>query len=360
MTQTAPNAPPPHADTAPLGSLGTVQTTLLKSPQWTEQLERLLADTGMKLDRFAAIIVSACSRNNKILGCTRASFIQAVQAAAELGLELGGIGGEAYLIPYENRKKVGDQWVSVLEAQFIAGYKGYLRVAQENPNYRKVFAEAIFPDDLFEEPEHGPNGVSWRHKMSRLAEPQWREVDAQRTEWKGGGRNTVPYKARVPLIRGAYAVAQRSDTRADDDLALVPLWRLEEIRTRSKAGQDGPWITDYVEMAKKTAIRALWKQIQKTERMKKLEALDQELVLTTPGGQEVVVPAAATPAPAKVSPLADRIAQKARAAQGKAETPAAPTAAPSSPAVAPEPTPADEPGDESGTYDDSYPLFGDR
>src|SRR5690606_34648632 len=39
----------------------------------------------------------------------------------------------------------------------------------------------------------------------------------------------------------------------------MPIHEIEEHRKRSKAANNGPWVTDYTEMCKKTVVRSGWK-----------------------------------------------------------------------------------------------------
>lgn len=259
-------------DQAPLAAQGGLALVNQSLDAWSKQLG-LLGGAGFKFDRFKAIVLSCFSRTPKLMECTRYSLRQAVQAAAELGLELGGVNGEAYLIPYKNKRQINGKWLEVTEAQFMAGYKGYLRLAQESGLFRRIFAHPILSVDEFDPPVRGPAGVTWAHRERPFTEPEPMEIEALRWEQ---GRSTA-YMAIVPRLKGSYAVAQMLDSRDDDIVKVIPAWRLEQIRQRSKAGRDGPWITDYPEMAAKTALRALWKQLPKSDRMLRLEEHDAEL-----------------------------------------------------------------------------------
>ena len=55
---------------------------------------------------------------------------------------------------------------------------------------------------------------------------------------------------------------------------------VEAIRSRSKAGRSGPWVSDWAEMAKKTAVRRLVKllplSIEDEAAIKRIDALEFE------------------------------------------------------------------------------------
>jgi recombination protein RecT len=302
--------PPPGAtidDNAPIASMQILHGSL---DAWQKQVSAL-AGTAFAFDRFKAVVISCFSRTPKLMACTRYSIRQSILAAAELGLEVGGVSGEAYLIPYKNRKCIiGDGgreiWVDVFEAQFMAGYKGYIRLAHESGLFRRFFALPIAAADDFDPPTRGPDGVTWSHRENCFVEPETMEIAAVR--WVE--RKQQDYQAVVPRLKGAYAVAQMLDSRTDDIIRVIPAWKIEEIRKRSKAGFDGPWITDYAEMAAKTAVRNIWKQLPKNDRMRKLEEHDQELVI--PDLQAKDVATVFDGKPAEEKPAAERATRRAQ------------------------------------------------
>lgn len=72
-------------------------------------------------------IALTCIRLNPALGeCTPASFLGALFTGAQLGLE--PIAGRAYLIPFNNKRKIGNEWTTVKEVQFVVGYKGMVEL----------------------------------------------------------------------------------------------------------------------------------------------------------------------------------------------------------------------------------------
>ena len=76
------------------------------------QLAKVLADR-MPVERLAQTMLISCERNPRLLDCDRQSLFNAAMSAAVLGLEVDGVTGQAFLIPYGRR------------AQLVVGYKGY-------------------------------------------------------------------------------------------------------------------------------------------------------------------------------------------------------------------------------------------
>lgn len=349
MTQpSAPSQPQSEPKTAdpvddigrPIGALGRVAAALDK---WSPNIEKLTVGTKLTMARFRAVAMSAFARTPKLLECTPFSIRQSFMAAAELGLEIGGVTGEAYLVPYNTKKRVpngqgGEIEVWVTEAQCIVGYKGYLRLAHESGLFRQIDADVILPDDAWEPIRRGPDGLTWGHVQGEpKGKPQMMKIPAEK--WGAQRGEKVRYEAEIPALRGAYAYARPKDREADDIVRPIWLARLEEIRQRTKSGFDGPWITDYHEMARKTAVRNLWKYLPKNDRMKRVDELDDDGLDDTPSGGPALPPAGSTTSgapPASTAEAAQRKTQsaaeraKARLDAQKQQRPAEPPPAPAS------------------------------
>lgn len=79
------------------------------TPQFTD----VLAVSGVAPARLIRTMVISCEKNPSLLQCNRQSLINSAMTAAVLGLEVDGVTGQAYLIPFANK------------VQLIVGYKGY-------------------------------------------------------------------------------------------------------------------------------------------------------------------------------------------------------------------------------------------
>lgn len=77
----------------------------------------------MNPERLTRIALTCIRLNPRLAECTQESFMGSLFTGAQLGLE--PVGGRAYLIPFKRSKKKADgSWHSVLECQFVIGYKG--------------------------------------------------------------------------------------------------------------------------------------------------------------------------------------------------------------------------------------------
>ena len=87
---------------------------------------------GDKAPQFIAS-VSSLSANNKMLAeCDRKSLLAACLTAAALDLPINQSLGFAYIIPYRNNR------TGINEAQFQAGWKAYVQLAQRSGQYRTL------------------------------------------------------------------------------------------------------------------------------------------------------------------------------------------------------------------------------
>ncbi len=83
------------------------------SPQFAE----IMGATGLPAERVIRTVMWSIQANPKLLECDRQSILNGAMTAAILGLEVDGVTGQAYLIPFAGR------------AVLVPGYKGYNTMA---------------------------------------------------------------------------------------------------------------------------------------------------------------------------------------------------------------------------------------
>ena len=166
-------------------------------------------------DRMARIATTALRQTPALARCTPESFLGALLTASQLGLEPGPT-GDAYLVPYGN------------VCTFVPGYRGLIRLARNSGQLRDIWAEVVFANDVF----------SYSLGLHR---------DLVHVPAKGD-RGTPVY---------VYAAAELAD--GGRPFVVMSVDEVEAIRGRSKAGRNGPWVTDWSAMAKKTAVKQLAK-----------------------------------------------------------------------------------------------------
>ena len=172
-------------------------------------------------ERFTRMVLSAISTNPKLAACTPKSFLGAMMAAAQLGLEPNTPLGQAYLIPYRNH--------GVDEVQFQLGYKGLLDLAYRSGEVEVIQAHIVYENDKFEI-EYGLN-------------PKLVHVPAS-------GDRGKPVKVYAMFRTKSGGYGYQADTL--DNIRL-------HAQKYSKSYNNGPWQTNFEEMAKKTMLKSVLK-----------------------------------------------------------------------------------------------------
>ena len=191
----------------------------------------------MKPDRITRIVLGCVAQTPALKNCTMGSILTSVVKAAELGLEPGSALGEAYLVPFKST------------CQMIPGYRGLIALAYRSGQVKSVQSKEVYEGDEFEF-ELGLN-------------PKLRHVPT-------GDANSDPEK-----ITHAYCVIQLKEGGIIYD--TMTRKEIDSIRGRSKASSNGPWVTDYAEMAKKTVTRRALKYAPMSIEMSKAFAADVEV-----------------------------------------------------------------------------------
>jgi recombination protein RecT len=89
--------------------------------QSAKELGRALP-SHLSADRLVRIALTNIRLNPGLAQCTPESFLGALFTLAQIGVE--PVAGRAYLLPFINNRKVGNEWRKTLEVQAIIGYKG--------------------------------------------------------------------------------------------------------------------------------------------------------------------------------------------------------------------------------------------
>lgn len=209
---------------------------LLASPSMQAQIKAALP-RHMTPERLARIVTTEIRKVPKLAECTPVSFFGAVIQCAQLGLEPGNALGHAYLLPYGK------------DVQLIIGYRGMIDLARRSGQIVSIDARAVYEGDRFEcrlglDPhiEH---------------EPDW----------------TNPNRTQGDKLQFVYAVAKLKDGGIQFD--VMSRAEIEGIRARSKAGNGGPWKTDYQAMALKTVVRRLFKFLPVSIEMQTAVGIDE-------------------------------------------------------------------------------------
>lgn len=197
-------------------------------------------------DRMMRLALTAFRLNDKLAECDPMSVLAAVVQASQMGLEIG-LNGEAFLVPFKR------------ECQLIPGYQGLMKLARQSGFVDDIYAIEVYEKDEFDIDYGAERKLV--HKPYRM-------------------RNGFPAakSARGALV-GFYAVALLTNGKIN--FVHLANEDCEAIRDTSSGfryamsnNRSHPWITDYPEMGKKTAIRMLSKQIPKSPHLSLALSLD--------------------------------------------------------------------------------------
>src|SRR5262249_23972060 len=141
----------------------------------------------VSVERLMQTILVSCERNPKLLDCDRQSLFNAAMSAACLGLEVDGVTGQAYLIPFKGR------------AQLVVGYKGYNTLAARSGI--TVTGEVVRDGDAFDFDE----GEGWVKHKKKLGN-QGRIIGA----WAKASCNDRPPVVKVMGIDDLLKVKEKS------------------------------------------------------------------------------------------------------------------------------------------------------
>ena len=170
-------------------------------------------------DRFIRIAVTAMMRTPKLADCDQASLFNALLNLSQLGIEPDG--RRAHLIPFTNRRR------NCVECQLIIDYKGLVELIMRSGKVANIHADVICKNDSFEYDK----GMVVSHKIN--------------------------FEQPRGDVYAVYSICRFKDGTEKSEVMTKA--EVEAIRNRSKAGQSGPWCTDWNEMAKKTVFRRLAK-----------------------------------------------------------------------------------------------------
>lgn len=231
----------------PAGPVTAVGGRIVKASDVAASIEGLFNDPNNKrllalavprhltVDRLLRVAVSSIRRTPALLDCTPMSLLNCVVQASQLGLEVGGGLGHAYLVPFKR------------EATLILGYKGLMDLSRRSGVVSTIEAIAVCEGDTF--------------RWERGLKPVLKHIP-------GAGDRTDPGK-----VTHVYGILRLRDGGVQFD--VMTTGEVEAIRERSRAKDDGPWITDWTAMALKTVLRRLLKYAPVSVEVQRAVALDE-------------------------------------------------------------------------------------
>lgn len=266
----------------------TIRDILVRSKEGLQQA----LPKHMTAERMIRVAMTVIQKTPKLMECDQRSLIGAIVEASQLGLEPDGVLGHAYLVPYTLNKGKPNE---ITICQLIPGYKGLIDLSRRSGTVKTIEARIVYEKDEFDF-SYGLN-PKCEHRPSRLPDP---------------GKPIYIY-AIGHLLNGGV------------QYEVMTVREVEAIRSRSRASKNGPWVTDWEAMAKKTVLRRLCKLLPVSVETQKAIAIDERDDTATPlvnlgVGLDLDIPEAETAilevpeevetAPETLDEVADEIEQK--------------------------------------------------
>lgn len=229
----------------------------LESDEFKDSIAKVLPK-HVKPDRMVRVAITALTRTPKLRDCDQASFFLAMLNLSQWGLEPDG--RRAHLIPFENRKR------GVCEVQLIIDYKGLVELVMRSGDVSNIHADVVCDNDDF----IYDRGELKRHK--------------------------IDFKNPRGNVYAAYCLVRMKD--GTEKCEVMNRDEIEGIRKRSKAGNSGPWVSDWNEMAKKTVFRRVSKWLPLSAEVQEAMTADDDVLDT------IATPTRSTPT---LDDLAERL-----------------------------------------------------
>lgn len=202
-------------------------TTSQKFSQIREVLEKRQGDIakaiprGIDAQRFTRVALSNFQIKPQLLDCTPASVFTAIMQAAAWGLELDPVLGHAYLVPYKQ------------QCQLLLGYRGMLALARRSGDIANFIPGVVHQKDTFTYKRVGLRGNG---TLGTILDHL--EYD--------GPDDPGPVVA-------TYIVMITKD--GSEQIDVMFRRDIDKVRSRSRAKDSGPWVTDFEPMALKSVVR---------------------------------------------------------------------------------------------------------
>lgn len=275
----AARAQQPGSDAKPVPAKDPVRALIESMRPAIEQAVPRHVDPG----RLTRILLTTVRSNPKLVQAameseeSRRSLLASIALIAQLGLEPGPL-GQVHIVPFASKR-------GHIEGQVIIDYKGYLELARRSGYIESVTVEPVCENDEFEF-ELGLN-------------PRLRHKPAIKARGKPYG-----YYGVVRFRGGGYQVC------------FLTLEEIEQYRKRSKSPDEGPWVTDYDAMCRKTVIRRMWRWLPMSVEMAAAAVADEGTARDVPArGMVNVTPAYSVDGSEEVAALHVEPAEPAAASQ---------------------------------------------
>jgi phage RecT family recombinase len=212
-----------------------------------QSIEQSMRDAGFSPERVKqelSFALQIINKSQQLLKCSGESILTAVTNISLIGLSLNPAAKEAYLIP---------RWSKVLnemEAVLEPGYVGLVKLLTDAGSVTAMNCQLVKENDAF-------------------------KIDL--ADNKTPVTHSIDPKIKRGNIIGVYALGTLIN--GDRQVEYMALEEVEEIRGRSETYKAFmadkikacTWVSDFGEMARKTAIKRIYKFLPRTEQMERVD-----------------------------------------------------------------------------------------
>lgn len=190
------------------------------------------------VEKFVRTVITVVQMNPSHLDADRRSLLGSCMKAAQDGLLLDG--REAALVPFNGK---GGRAV-----QYMPMIAGILKKIRNSGELASISANVVYQRDQF--------------------------------DYELGDEERIKHKPHLGDDRGTpiavYAIARTKDNAVYREVMSVG--EVEKIRRASRAGNAGPWVDHWGEMARKTVIKRLAKRLPSSTDLDQVIASDNEAI----------------------------------------------------------------------------------
>lgn len=207
-------------------------------------------------ERFSRMVLTALSSNPQLQECTPESFCASMMLAAQLGLEPNTPLGQAYLLPFKNKR--GNTYVT--ECQFILGYRGMIELAQRSGRILSIEAHTVYEKDEF----------SYQYGL---------HPDCRHIPYKGEDKGKpIYFYAVFHTVNGGSGFEVMSKEEVDAHARKY---------SKSYNSKYSPWSNNYQGMAEKTVIKRVLKYAPLSTEVNRILSAD-ETIKSIPASPELI------------------------------------------------------------------------
>lgn len=198
---------------------------LMNTPSMKKKFYDILHE---KSDSFMGSLMTLVGGDNYLSQAEPMTIIASALKAATMDLPIDKNLGYAYIVPFNRKEKIGKDWITHNEAQFILGYKGYIQLAQRSGQYKALNALAIYNGQL----------INWNPLTEEFTFDYKAKVSDE----------VIGYVGFFELLNGFKKTVYWTKQEIESH-------RIKNAKGYDKEKLSGAWVDNYDSMAIKTVLR---------------------------------------------------------------------------------------------------------